>query len=563
MSDSYFIGCDVGTGSARIGIFNQMGKMVAMHSHPIKMWRPRADFVEQSSDDIWDACCRSIKEVLNKSDIRPKQVKGVGFDATCSLVALGEYDKPIPVSPDGPDHQNVMVWMDHRASKEADEINNTNQEVLRYVGGTISPEMETPKLLWLKRNNPDTWSKATRFFDLADYLVYRATGTDVRSVCTTTCKWTYLAHEDPVSEDNVGRWDNSYFREIGLEDLTDEEYDRIGRIVKPVGDSVGNGLTEESALQMGLRPTTSVGVSIIDAHAGGLGLLGMELEQDGHEGNKLKLEDRIALIGGTSSCHMAVSQEPKFLDGVWGPYYSAMIPKMWLNEGGQSATGALIDHIIFSSDKSETLKEISEEEDKTVYEVLNEKLYELAEERNFDDVGMLTRDLHVLPYFHGNRSPRADPSLLGSICGLRLSNTIEDLALKYLATIQAIAYGTCHIIETMNNNGYSIAKIMATGGGTKNDLFLKEHADICRCDIILPREREAVLLGGAVLGSVASGHYTSVTKAMVEMNHAGRKITPDNNGVQAYHDAKYEVFLKMYDDEISYFNIMDQKLQKA
>ncbi|MFH5832987.1 FGGY-family carbohydrate kinase [Halalkalibaculum sp. DA384] len=375
MSGTYFIGCDVGTGSARIGIFNQVGEMVAMHSHTIKIWRPRPNFVEQSSDDIWDACCRSIKEVLNKSDIRPKQVKGVGFDATCSLVALGEYDKPIPVSPDGPDHQNVMVWMDHRASKEADEINNTNHEVLRYVGGTISPEMEPPKLLWLKRNNPDTWNKAIRFFDLADYLVYRATGTDVRSVCTKTCKWTYLAHEDPVSEDNVGRWDNSYF--------------------------------------------------------------------------------------------------------------------------------------------------------------------------------------------HGNRSPRADPSLLGSICGLRLSNTIEDLALKYLATIQAIAYGTRHIIETMNNNGYSIAKIMATGGGTKNDLFLKEHADICRCDIILPREREAVLLGGAVLGSVASGHYTSVTKAMVEMNHAGRKITPDNNGVQAYHDAKYEVFLKMYDDEISYFNIMDQKLQKA
>lgn len=57
---------------------------------------------------------------------------------------------------------------------------------------------------------------------------------------------------------------------------------------------------------------------------------------------------RLALIGGTSSCHMAVSKNARFIDGIWGAYYSAMIPGYWLNEGGQSATGALIDHMITS-----------------------------------------------------------------------------------------------------------------------------------------------------------------------------------------------------------------------
>ena len=78
----------------------------------------------------------------------------------------------------------------------------------------MSPEMEPPKLLWLKENQPATWSRTKRFFDLPDFLVYRATGVDVRSLCTTVCKWTYVGKER--------RWDESFFREIGLGDLVDE-----------------------------------------------------------------------------------------------------------------------------------------------------------------------------------------------------------------------------------------------------------------------------------------------------------------------------------------------------
>ncbi len=555
MGKSYYIGCDVGTGSARAGIFDETGRMLAMETHNIKMWKPKTDFVEQSSQDIWQACCISIKRAVQEAEISPDQVKGIGFDATCSLVVLGEDDKPVTISPSDEEEQNVIVWMDHRSKQEAEEINEKGHEVLKYVGGTISPEMETPKLLWLKRNKPETWDKATKFFDLPDFLVYKATGKDVRSVCSTTCKWTYLAHEDGGSSEGVGRWEDSYFNEIGLGDVADEEYSRIGQTIKPVGESVSSGLTSDAAEQMGLNTDTSVSVSIIDAHAGGLGLLAMDV--DGVEKEDIDLESRMALIGGTSSCHMAVSEEPQFIKGVWGPYYSAMIPDMWLTEGGQSATGALVDHVIFSSDKSIELGKEAARENKTVYELLNDRLYVLKEENKLSDVGLLTKDLHVLPYFHGNRSPRANPSLRGSISGLKLSSTVDDLALKYLATIQAIAYGTRHIIETLNEEGYSINKIMATGGGTKNELFLKEHADICGCDIVLPEESEAVLLGSAVLGAVASGRYPSVLKAMRKMNTAGRTVHPTNGKITQFHNAKYKVFHKMHQDQLSYVEIMN------
>src|SRR5207302_2172867 len=113
-----------------------------------------------------------------------------------------------------------------------------------------------------------------------------------------------------------------------------------------------------------------------------------------------------------------------------------------------------------------------------------------------------------------NRSPRADPSLAGMISGLRLSDSLDDLALLYLATIQAIAHGTRHIVATMNAHGYRIDTILACGGGTKNPVFLREHADATGCRVVLPREPEAVLLGAAMLGAVASGDQPSVLAAM-------------------------------------------------
>ncbi|UCD74973.1 MAG: FGGY-family carbohydrate kinase [Phycisphaerales bacterium] len=548
MSDTdLFIGIDVGTGSARAGVFDSSGRMLASATEPIRMWKPQTDFVEQSSEDIWRACGVCVRKGLAEAGAKGSRVKGVGFDATCSLVALDENDRLVTVSPTGNDEQNVIVWMDHRAMEQTERINRMGHGVLKYVGSRISPEMESPKLLWLKENMPQTWMRTARFFDLPDFLTYRATGCDSRSLCSTVCKWTYLGHEAAAAEGSVGRWDESYWRQIGLDDLVEEGFERIGRRVRPMGEPIGNGLTEAAAKELGLVAGTPVGVSIIDAHAGGLGLLGAAL--DGAAPSEKDMDRRLALIGGTSSCHMAVSREPRFIDGVWGPYFSAMIPGLWLTEGGQSATGSLIDHVIFSHARAAELKCEAESAGRTVYELLNERLDALA--ASVDRPAVLTRDLHVLPYFHGNRSPRADASLRGMISGLRLSDSMDELALLYLATIQAVAHGTRHIIDALNDTGYRIDTIFACGGGTKNAVFLREHADITGCRIILPQEPEAVLLGSAILGAVAGGEFGSVLEAMAAMNHAGATIEP-NRATASYHDAKHAIFHRMYEDQMAY-----------
>ena len=538
-----FIGVDVGTGSARAGIFDGHGKLLAQAAKEIETWRPATDFVEQSSDDIWSSVCQCIRSVLQESGCAASDVKGIGFDATCSLVLVDINGQPVSVSPSGNDHQNIVVWMDHRASEEAAEINQTDFELLKYVGGKISPEMETPKLLWLKRNLPKSWKRAAHFFDLPDFLTWRATGSTVRSLCSTVCKWTYLGHQQQG-------WDAEFFRSIGLEEFVTEQFRRIGTDIQPMGQAVGDGLSQQAAAELGLQPETAVSVSMIDAHAGGIGMIGAAIHGDSPTADDMN--GRLALIGGTSSCHMAVSKEPRFIDGIWGPYFSAMVPGYWLTEGGQSATGSLVDLVVYQSGASSRLQELAKQANVSEYEILNERLRSLAKGR---PVAILTQKLHVCPYFHGNRSPRADPELRGMISGLRLSRGIDDLALVYLATIQAIAYGTKHIIDVMNEKGYAIDTIMACGGGTKNDLFVQSHADITGCQIVLPREPESVLLGSAMLGATAAGQYRSLVEAMAGMS-AAETIIDSNQALKDFHASKYLVFHQMYEDQIRYDQMM-------
>jgi FGGY-family pentulose kinase len=533
------IGVDVGTGSARAGVFDLQGKLLAAGSYPIQMWKPRPDFVEQSSEDIWRAIGVSIREALGKAGVGSENVIGLSYDATCSLVVLDQNDQPLAVNEEGDNARNIIVWMDHRALAETEAINAGDYEVLKYVGGKLSPEMETPKLKWLKTHLPETWEKAGKLLDLADFLTYRSTGVDARSLCTVVCKWTYLGHEG-----ESGRWDSDYFRAIGLEDVF--EGDKVVPDVRPMGTPLGK-LTAKAASELGLTPECAVGIGIIDAHAGGLGVLGA-VWQNETERDLSKLETALALIGGTSNCHMAVSKEPKYIEGIWGPYFGAMVPGMWLTEGGQSSAGSAIDHVIADHANAPSLQEEARARGVTVYQVLNEEIERLRDEAGVSYTALLTRDIHVLADFLGNRSPIADPHIHGIIDGLTLDVSLTSQALRYYATIQAVAYGTRDIVRAMNESGYRIDTLFVTGGGTKNPLWLQEHADATGLTLILPQESEAVLLGAAILAATAAGAYPDIHAAMQAMSRSGKVIQPDP-ATKAFHDAKFALFREMYAEQ--------------
>src|ERR1700704_804138 len=408
-----FIGIDVGTSSARAGIFDEKGSLLATARHPITVWHEAGGVVEQSSSEIWAACAASVRTAMAEAALPASAIKGVGFDATCSLVVIDASGNPLTVSSSGDPRRNVIVWMDHRAMAEARRVNETQDDVLRYVGGSISPEMEIPKLLWLKRHLPSTYQSAGHFFDLADYLSFRATGSTARSMCTLACKWNYLAHEQ--------RWSGEYFERVGLGDLASDKYAKIGSEIVAPGTPLGAGLTQSAARDFGLREGTPVGASLIDAHAGGVGTIG------GHRksGEPVDVCRRLAYIMGTWACIMATTSAPCFVPGVWGPYYSGMVPGFWLNEGGQSAAGAAIDHLIRSHPAYDEAVATAHAGGMEILEFLERRI--VARSGSPGEGALYARGIHVLPEFLGNRSPFADPDARAVIAGMGLDIDIDSM----------------------------------------------------------------------------------------------------------------------------------------
>jgi FGGY-family pentulose kinase len=515
------VAVDVGTGSARAGLFGPDGRMLGRAERPIALHRPMPDHAEQSSEDIWSAVAGSVRAARANAGVAAGDVAGLSFDATCSLVALDREDRPASVSTTGEDAWNVVVWLDHRAIAEAQGCTATGHRVLDSLGGAMSPEMQVPKLMWLQRHLPEAWARYGRMLDLADFLTFRACGSNARSCCTVTCKWTYLAHEEPG-------WQQDFLSAVGLADLRDRT--AVPARASAIGAPLGK-LTAAAAAELGLTTSCTVGCGLIDAHAGALGLLGPALARGGAE-----FDRNLAMIAGTSTCHMALSAEPRRVRGVWGPYYGAVAPGLWLNEGGQSATGALLDHVLAAHAEGAALGARG-------HGVVLDRIAA----RRAEQGDAFAARLLVLPDFHGNRSPLADPHALGVISGLTLDASLDALASLYFATAQGIAFGIRHILDALSAAGYAIDRLHVAGGHARNPLLMELYADATGCTVVAPPEgTDAVLLGTAMVAATAAGGHRDLGAAASAMAQAGTTRRPDA-GRRAAYDRRYRAFLEMHE----------------
>jgi D-ribulokinase len=521
----HFIGIDVGTGSARAGIFDKQGRMLATAKRDIALYRDGPDIAEQSSADIWRAVCTSVREAMAEAGLAPDDIAGIGFDATCSLVVLRPEGKPLPVGPHGDANRDVIVWMDHRATEQAERINATGHPVLAYVGGTISPEMETPKLLWLRENLPATYDAAWQFFDLPDFLTWRATGSLARSTCTVTCKWTYLAHE--------GRWDASYFRQIGLGDLADEGFARIGTEIVPGGTALGDGLTEQAATELGLKPGTAVAAALIDAHAGGIGSVGVRSPH----GTALT---RMAYVFGTSACTMASSAEPVFIPGIWGPYFSAMAPGLWLSEGGQSGAGAAIEQLMGFHPATPEAQRLAEAAGLSLPDWLAAQAARHVGTPS--EAARLAGEIIVVPDFLGNRSPHADPQARAVIAGLGMERDLSHLVTLYVAGLTGIGYGLRQIIEASLAKGATIDAIVLSGGAGRHPLIRQLLADCSGLPLLAPDDVDPVLLGSAMLAATAAKAFPGLGEAMTGMAPGAAAFIPAGSEIADLHARRLAAF---------------------
>ncbi|CAF1644794.1 unnamed protein product, partial [Didymodactylos carnosus] len=227
-------------------------------------------------------------------NININYVKSIGFDATCSLVVLDEKFEPVTVSLSENDERNIIMWMDHRAGNETTEINLKSTEscddVLKFYGGKISLEQQPGKLLWLKRNMKQNvcWKRAKHFFDLPDFLRWKATGSLERSVCSCVCKLCYRSSEEKQY------WDEKFWSRFDMNDLCENNFEKLGTTVrKPFSTSNFDLLSKNVAEELGIKDGIRVGTPLIDAYAGALGGLACKSPvKDSH------LTERLVIVAG-------------------------------------------------------------------------------------------------------------------------------------------------------------------------------------------------------------------------------------------------------------------------
>ncbi|KAH0341329.1 Pentulose kinase, partial [Aureobasidium melanogenum] len=583
-SIEHYIGIDVGTGSARACIMNAKGDIVGLASENISLWQPETGYYEQSTTDIWSCICKSVQRAVQQHNIDVSTIRGIGFDATCSLAVFSSHtDEPVSVTgphfdnADGAD-RNVILWLDHRPEKETELVNTTKHGVLRYVGGKMSIEMEMPKILWLKNNMSKEQFARCKFYDLTDALTHIATGSEIRSYCSVVCKQGFVPVGVDGSDDG---WQKDFLSQIGLGDLVGQNFKRLGGTggtngkYATAGECIGT-LTPKAANDLGLPVGVAVGSGVIDAYAGWIGTVGAKVHlsekylnpsQCGNTHDISHAFTRLAAVAGTSTCHLALSQHPLFVNGVWGPYRDVLIPQYWMAEGGQSATGELLKHVLETHPAFQEAISVADSFNTSVYDYLNQHLAEMRDQEGAPRISYLGRHFFFYGDLFGNRSPLADPAMKGSVIGLSADKSLDSLAIYYYATMEFIALQTRQIVEQMNNAGHTISSIFMSGSQCQNEILMDLIATACNMPVVIPRYvHAAVVHGAAMLGVKAAsqdseGRSESLWSIMDRLSKPGKVIYPSEilmeNKLLA---AKYQIFLEECTKQKDYRRAIDQAI---
>ena len=236
---------------------------------------------------------------------------------------------------------------------------------------------------------------------------------------------------------------------------------------------------------------------------------------------------------------------------MWGPHYNVLIPNLWVSEGGQSAAGKSIDHIIETHPAYNELKQLTVEQNRSTFDILNEILSNLQIKYKVDNISLLSSSLHMTIDFHGNRSPLADSELGGCITGLRFDTSLNNLAIHYLAVLQGVAYDSRHIIEAMTKAGHHFRVVQICGGLAKLSVLMQIIADVIQMPVYTAESNnDCVLLGAAICGQLVADNAHQVEDLLNKIACPIKTYMPDSR-IADFHKDKYEIYRLLQKTEMT------------
>ena len=542
----YTIGLDYGTDSVRSLIVNvETGEEVSSAVFNYPRWKrqeycdaPNNQF-RQHPKDYLEGLEYTIVEALKQAPAGvAENVVGISVDTTGSTpIAVDEKGVPLSLTPGFEENPNAMfvLWKDHTAVKEADEINQLAKkwdiDFTKFEGGIYSSEWFWAKLLHVIREDAGVYRAAYSWVEHCDWIPAVLTGnTNPKTLKRSRC----AAGHKAMWHEAFGGLPAEKFL-VALDPMLSGLKDRLYKETFTCDVSAGT-LAKEWAEKLGLPSNVVVGVGAFDAHLGAVGA-GIEPYY-------------LSKVMGTSTCDMLIAPMEevgdKLVNGICGQVDGSIIPGMMGLEAGQSAFGDIyawfkrllewpLENILAEStllDEPTKQKLIQETSDKIIA-----KLSEEAAKIPIGESGVVALD-----WMNGRRTPDANQNLKGAIAGLNLGS---DAPRIFRALVEATAFGSRAINDRFISEGVRIDGVIALGGvAKKSPLVMQIVADVLDMPIKVARSEQACALGAAMAAAVVAGIYPSTSEAQKHMGGGiETEYHPVPENVEKY-KALYEKYKK-------------------
>ncbi len=495
---SIVAGVDFGTLSVRVSLFHhEKGRLgSATAEYPLLRKRDDPDYATQAHADHMSALVAATRKAVQEAGIEGSQVEAMALDTTgSSVIPVGEGMQPLG---------DYYLWCDHRAWKEAAEITQAAHErkleAIDWCGGVYSSEWGFAKLLHWLRHNPDQRNRFVSAFEHCDYVAAILCGiTDPaaapRSICAMGHKWMWNRGLDGFpSEDFLVSVDPLL---AGIRPKLDGAYS--------TSDRIAGHLSANWAAQLGLSAGIPIPVGAFDAHWDAIG-------------SGVRLGDVVNVIG-TSTCIMAIGENPGLIPGVCGVVQGSINPKYAGIEAGLSATGDIFDAIARRAG--------------TTVAALSTGL----ENYRAGETGLLR-----LTWDNGDRTVLVNPELSGVTLGWRLTHTAQD---ELFAAIEGTAFHTRVILERMQEHGVPIDRVINGGGiPRRNETLNRVYANVLNKPVLVPKG-DVTSLGSAIFAFLAAGTFQTIEQAQDALCPDFTTVEPDAGSASVYADL-YPLYRDLY-----------------
>ncbi len=484
----HYLGIDIGTFESKGVLVDGSGEIVATAARPHQMIVPRPGWAEhRPREDWWGDFVFISHKLLADSRVAPRSIAAIGASAIGPCM--------LPLDAEGEPLMNAALYgVDTRAAEEVAELTERIGEktLVERCGNALSSQSVVPKILWLKRHRPEIFAKTRKIVSATTYLVYRLTGAQVVDHYTA-------ANSAPLYLVDQQGWDDSLAPDI-------VDLDFLPRIAWPT--DIAGSVSATAAAETGLAPGTPVITGAVDAAAEAFSV------------GVFEPGDMMIMYGSTIFVILVTEarvRDPRLWYAPW------LFPGRHAAMAGLSTSGTLTHWF-----RREFARDL--DPDKAIGT--------LIAEAQASPPG--AKGLVVLPYFSGERTPIHDPRAKGMVFGLDLTHTRGDL---FRATLEGIACGTNHIIDTYRGIGQEPRRVLAVGGGTRNQVWAQAISDLSGLKQIVRAKTIGASYGDALLAAMAVGDVGA--DALERWNPIAAEFSPDPANAEIYR-RQYRVFRDLY-----------------